>query len=151
MMAVATFEMYQWKQEDPADTLANFLTYNYSYLQLSYSERGFQDPTPQKSSPFVARGIINTLWFLSLALFLLSTLVSIVVRQWCDIPSLPEGRPTRYPARLPRFFQNKLRRWLPSMISFLPLSMQVALALLIVGLVLPLHPSNHCATYQLKS
>lgn len=91
----------------------------------------------------VSTVIINTLWFLALVLSLSAASVGISVKQWlsCYIP--PETITSHQRTRLWHHRQLGLRKWrVPAIVSVLPVLLQLALLLFLVGLVVLLWTLN---------
>ncbi|THG96074.1 hypothetical protein EW026_g5693 [Hermanssonia centrifuga] len=89
------------------------------------------DPAPTSN---VVR--VNTLWFLSLTLAVISTFFAIAVQQWLRHIPLPAYIPMREAVRLRQLRYSGMIKWqVPTIISMLPALVQIALVLFIVGLI----------------
>ncbi|KAF9258666.1 hypothetical protein L218DRAFT_1004715 [Marasmius fiardii PR-910] len=125
-----TVESCKWLQEDPPDTTVALIR------ELVQQGRG-ETPSPPK--PFVASFsvvLINTVWFLSLVLTLVDALFAILCKQW--IRELKRPATTTSPENalaLHWLRHESFKRWrVPSVISYLPILLEVALFLFFVGL-----------------
>ena len=80
---------------------------------------------------------VNVLWFLSLTLSLVSAFFAIAAQQWLRQLRIPPDMPVRRAVQLLAFRQDGLKTWqVPSIISLLPLLLQIAVGLFLVGLFL---------------
>lgn len=141
-----TVESYKWLQEDPAETSAAYLKQISSQLSsfvvssaLINSTTSF---TPVVQSPASRISVhINRLWFLSLTLSLVSAFFSLTVLQWLRQLSIPRYLSTRNAARLRQWRWDALLWYqVPSIITFLPLLIQIAVVLFMIGLGLLIGP-----------
>ena len=90
--------------------------------------------------------VINTLWFLALVLSLGAASVSISVKQWLSSYIPPETITSRQRTRLWHHRQRGLRKWrVSAIVSVLPILLQLALLLFLVGLVVLLWTLNMVA------
>lgn len=78
---------------------------------------------------------VNTLWFLSLALSLVAALFAIVVQQWLREYPVSGLKTVRECLRLRHFRYRNLNAWgVPHIVSVLPILLEAALILFLVGL-----------------
>ena len=83
---------------------------------------------------------VSTLWFLSLTLSLLAALYAIAVQQWLRQLKLSSGLRPRLAVELLQRRRRALREWhVPLIISWLPIFLQAAVVLFLVGLLFQLH------------
>lgn len=152
MVTVFTVESYTWLQQDPGDA-SNILLARIS-LQLSAFTPGskfFNSSSPPltfaevESSffPVSYAVFVDTLWVLSLTLSLLSALFAIAVQQWLRQLRLPTDISARKAIQLLEIRFDGLQTWqISSIISLLPLLLQIAVILFLVGLFLLLQALN---------
>lgn len=130
-------------QQDPAQTSANILAQ--ISLQLS-SPNTAPAPAPS-STPFEPDPndvAINMLWVLSLTLSLVAAFFAIAVQQWLRAFPLPRSLSVQDAVRLRHSRFSGLIRWqIPDVITLLPVLLQVAVVLFLVGLYLLLRNINH--------
>ncbi|TFY54432.1 hypothetical protein EVJ58_g8868 [Rhodofomes roseus] len=103
-------------------------------------------PTPVTASAIA----INALWFVALVFSITSASLGISVKQWLAhyIPSESDIGDARLRLHIWRLRSRGLARWhVPEIIGLLPLLLQVALALFLVGLVLFLWTLNGAIAY----
>ncbi|KAH9831819.1 uncharacterized protein C8Q71DRAFT_714794, partial [Rhodofomes roseus] len=107
-------------------------------------------PAPPPT-PVTALAIaINALWFVALVFSITSASLGISVKQWLAhyIPSESDIGDARLRLHIWRLRSRGLARWhVPEIIGLLPLLLQVALALFLVGLVLFLWTLNGAIAY----
>ncbi|KAI0778950.1 hypothetical protein BD413DRAFT_434543, partial [Trametes elegans] len=88
---------------------------------------------------------INALWFSSLVCSLASASVALMVKQWLHELSVGVSGTSRESARIRQYRVNSLRRWhVGGIVIVLPILLQTALVLFLVGLVIllwTLHPT----------
>ncbi|PSR79449.1 hypothetical protein PHLCEN_2v7036 [Hermanssonia centrifuga] len=146
-----TVESYQWLRDDPAATSVVLLA-QISDKMTSFSvAAGFinsTDPNPRPidtSSFLVPDAVrINMLWVLSLTFSLIAAFLALAVQQWLRHIPLPEDMTIRQSTRLRQFRQEGLGHWrVPMIVSFLPILVQVAVILFLIGLLYLLRPLNH--------
>ncbi|KAI0770758.1 hypothetical protein BC629DRAFT_1269774, partial [Irpex lacteus] len=90
---------------------------------------------PPSSGPTNVQILINTLWFLSLGLGLVTSLLAIVVLQWLREYRVPGYLTMRDRVRLRQLRYQGLIKWgVPQIVSILPVLLQVALILFLTGL-----------------
>ncbi|KAJ3532690.1 hypothetical protein NM688_g7387 [Phlebia brevispora] len=147
-----TVESYTWLQQDSGDATNMFLAYislqvspSPTYLPLINSSVPAL-PLQNVTSAFVPAAIavpINTLWVLSLTLSLMSAFFAIAVQQWLRHLRLPADIPVRRAVELLALRADGLKTWqVPSIISLLPLLLQIAVILFLVGLFILLQSLN---------
>lgn len=144
VVAGFTLESYSWLQQDNSDISVQLLAQISSQLGSFSVSDGFVNstivPAPFASfdSPFQPLEVdvrVNVLWFLSLAISLTTSLSAIMVQQWLQAYRLPTHVSTRERVRLRQYRYDALFKWnLHYIISLLPLCLQVALILFLVGL-----------------
>lgn len=135
---------YQLLQQDEGQTAVNLL--GLISRQLSSSAVGptfvnstvpgatDADISPEFTPPHLAVEV-NTLWFLSLALSLVAALFAIVVQQWLREYPVSGLRTVRECLRLRHFRYTNLNAWgVPHIVSVLPILVEAALVLFLVGL-----------------
>lgn len=98
------------------------------------------------SAPFEPDGQavqINILWIASLTLTLMASFFTIAAQQWLRCIPLPPHLTVREAIRLRQFRQDGLVRWkVPTIISLLPVVVQISVVLFLVGLLLLLDAIN---------
>lgn len=105
-------------------------------------------PTVESSFSPVSYAVpVNTLWLLSLTLSLISAFFAITVQQWLRQLRLPPEMPVRRAIQLLATRSDGLKTWqVPSIISLLPLLLQIAVILFLAGLFLLLQSLNTAIT-----
>ncbi|KAJ3557309.1 hypothetical protein NM688_g1543 [Phlebia brevispora] len=147
-----TVESYTWLQQDSGDATNTFLahislqissfTTTPSFVNSSAPALPFQNVTSAFTPPAIAVPV-NTLWVLSLTLSLLSAFFAIAVQQWLRQLRLPADIPARRAVELLALRADGLKTWqVPGIISFLPLLLQVAVVLFLIGLLILLRSLN---------
>ncbi|RXW17938.1 hypothetical protein EST38_g7924 [Candolleomyces aberdarensis] len=123
-------ELQKTLQKDPIEVILPLLLAKLGDVQLS------QAPNVSSSFPERANVRINTLWFLSLVLCLATVLVGTVSLQWLREYERPRGNVEPQTAfSLHRMQAESLNKWwVPQIFSMLPLLLQVALVLFLMGL-----------------
>lgn len=160
MITPFTVESYKWLQPDAegaSSTLLAHISLQLSKLTFTSVLAGATAPvvlnttTPALSLPDVHQSSslgssvipINILWFLSLALSLISAFFAITAQQWLRQLRLPPKMPVRRAVHLLAIRKDGLTTWqVPSIISLLPLLLQVAVVLFLSGLFLLLKSLN---------
>ncbi|KAI0825737.1 hypothetical protein BC629DRAFT_1268262, partial [Irpex lacteus] len=139
-------DSYKWLQpSDPTPSTQIQLLSQISTQLASFSlAPGFANSTSQPaplsqvdSAPEPSnRDIrINTLWFLSLGLSLISSLFAIMVQQWLREYRVPGYLTPRERVRLRQYRYEGLLDWkVPQIVSILPVLLQIALILFLSGL-----------------
>jgi hypothetical protein len=127
-------EVYKGLQEDPASTSVQVL------LRISMQLNGsfeYTAPFPPKYSPSTTMVTVNMFWFLSLILSLFAALLGILVKQWLHVYSKwPEREQHKDTVVLRCVYQESFLLWhVPEIIGLLPVLLQIALLLFVVGLV----------------
>ncbi|KAH9939057.1 uncharacterized protein BXZ73DRAFT_89140 [Epithele typhae] len=130
---VTTFnvEAYKLLQEDSEEASADLLR------QISMQLASGAQPKPSDVFQPEARSIrINILWFSSLVLSLISASVGILTKQWLREYISNSASSTRENARIRQIRHEGFVRWrIPLTIALLPVLLQVALALFLIGLL----------------
>ncbi|KAF7796840.1 hypothetical protein EIP86_008024 [Pleurotus ostreatoroseus] len=148
-----TIESYQWLVETPPDPSIALLTRISDQLSSFATPIGSvnstvasatADPPHNSSTSTIASPVsINTLWFLSLTLSLISAFYAIAVQQWLRQLTTPRHLLPRDAARLRQWRYDNLMSWqIPSIISVLPLLIQSAVILFLIGVLLLLDSLN---------
>ncbi|KAF9467419.1 hypothetical protein BDZ94DRAFT_1249333, partial [Collybia nuda] len=138
--AVTAFsiESYQWLSETPANALAR--------LQLRALLNATHDPMLEHWAPatfVVARSsiFINVLWFSSLTLALTTVVIGFLCKQWLYEYQRYENFTTKESLLVHGLRYRGLQAWrVPTIIGTLPILLQAALVLFLVGLLVLLAP-----------
>lgn len=141
---VTTFaaESYQLLQEDPADRSAELLERISLQLASFTLAPGFVNATQALTplpvfQPDPVNSAINALWFLSLTLSLLAAFFAIAAQQWLRSLPLPRHLSLTNTMRLRQARHEALIVCqIPQIISFLPVTLQLAVVMFLVGLYL---------------
>lgn len=148
-----TVESYKWLQEDPGDTSAKLLA-NISVQLSSFIvapgvvNSTFRVPslTDHINAPFTPDALsvtINTLWIASLSLSLIAAFYAIAVLQWLRCVPIPLIPTFKAAVRFRQSRHDSLDRWhVTTIVSLLPILMQVAVGLFFLGLFLLLQSLN---------
>ncbi|KAJ3553015.1 hypothetical protein NM688_g3845 [Phlebia brevispora] len=147
-----TVESYTWLQQDPGDVTNTFLAHISLQISSFNNTPSFINssapalPLRHVTSAFTPAAIavpVNTLWILSLMLSLLSAFFAIAVQQWLRRLRLPADIPVRRAVELLTLRADGLKTWqVPGIISLLPLLLQVAVILFLIGLLILLDSLN---------
>ncbi|KAH9915326.1 uncharacterized protein B0H18DRAFT_99050 [Fomitopsis serialis] len=87
---------------------------------------------------------VNTLWFFALVLSLAAASIGISVKQWLEHYVVPQSVVPRQRAQMWHSRRRGLLGWrVPEIITLIPLLLQIALALFLVGMELFLWTMNH--------
>ncbi|KAI0698597.1 hypothetical protein BC835DRAFT_1237417, partial [Cytidiella melzeri] len=142
-----TIESYAWlqQQSDPDVSVQVQLLAQISAQLASFSvSSGFVNSTTQpvplitvssSSGPTTTQIRINILWFLSLGIGLIASLLAIMVQSWLKEFRLPGHLATRERIMLRQYRYQGLLDWgVPQIVSILPVLVQVALVLFLAGL-----------------
>ena len=145
-----TIESYQWLQDDPVQTSVQLLSQISLQLSSFSNGQGFINSTASplpSAPPFKPEGsdlAINMMWFLSLTLSLLASFFTLAVQQWLRAYVLPKQLSVRDSVRLRQSRHDALLQWqVPNIIILLPVVLQVAVVLFLVGVLLLLQKLNH--------
>jgi hypothetical protein len=136
-------EVYKGLQDDPAESSAQLL------LRISIQLTNNTDhlsPLPTTApNPSATIVVVNMLWFSSLILGLFAALIGILVKQWLHVYSKwPEREQPKDTVILRYVYQEGFFRWyVPDIIGMLPVLLQIALLLFVVGLVAYMWTLNH--------
>ena len=94
------------------------------------------DPANENAPPPEFAVKVNTLWFLSLTLSIISAFFSIAVQQWLRHIRIPKHIPLRDAIRLRQLRHKGLMTWqVPVIITALPALVQISVVLFLVGLL----------------
>ncbi|KAF8756839.1 hypothetical protein RHS01_04098 [Rhizoctonia solani] len=128
-------------QPDPAMISATTLQEISQVLRIivsnNQSSASFSDlPPEEKFKPSAAAIWVNVLWFLSLALSVSVSLVTMLAKQWCySFMSGRAGQP-HVQARTRQRRLEELERWkMPEILAILPVFMHLSLFLFFTGLI----------------
>jgi hypothetical protein len=149
-------ESFTWLQPDSSDTTNQLLLQISSQLASFYISQGFVNATapmtlqPTAPIPFTPDSNdvkINMLWFLSLTFSLLAAFFAIAAQQWLRSLPLPRHLSVRSSVRLWHTRRNALMAWqVPNIIALLPVLLQVAAVMFLVGQYYLLKSVNHSIT-----
>ncbi|KAF9563022.1 hypothetical protein CPC08DRAFT_612719, partial [Agrocybe pediades] len=129
-------ESYKNLQPDPNDSVISLLSV-IAISGLSSSDTSSSPPiSPAPFAPAASYIRVNVLWFMSLVLSLTTVLVGIISLQWIrEHQSYPDLSPKEVYALLHMRTQS-LREWhVPSIFRTLPVLLQTALVLFLIGLI----------------
>jgi hypothetical protein len=128
-------EVYKGLQEDPAESSAQLL--RHISIQLANPTADTTSPPDTTPNPPATIVAVNMLWFSSLILGLFAALIGILVKQWLHVYSKwPEREQPKDTVILRYVYQEGFFRWhVPEIIGMLPVLLQIALLLFVVGLV----------------
>lgn len=145
-----TVESVDWLQEDPADTSAKILAQISAQLSSFAISQSFVNSTAVISSvsdasrPNQTYETINMLWILSLTLSLLAAFFAIAVQQWLRAFPLPQHLSIEDSLFLRQRRNKSLIVWqVPNIIALLPVMLQAAVVMFLVGLYLLLKIRSH--------
>ncbi len=152
MVTSCTIESYSWLQDDSTDLSLKVLTQISLQLSSLTINAGFINSTAPPvllsspgapSSPTSVALKVNTLWILSLTLSLIAAFYAITVQQWLRRAGLPQHLSVRDSVRLRQLRYDGFYSWRVSpIVSLLPILLQVAVILFLVGLLLLLYSVN---------
>ncbi|KAI0773248.1 hypothetical protein BD413DRAFT_540348 [Trametes elegans] len=130
-------ESYKLLQEDPDERTASLLARISAQLEANYTTKTDTLLIPASDLHVDARSVrINTLWFSSLVLSLVSASIGILTKQWLREYTRNAASSPRENARIRQLRQEGLTRWkIPLTIALLPFLLQVAMALFFAGLL----------------
>jgi len=129
-------ESYKWLRQDPTDVSVQLLSQIAGQLGGTPNQIAPQIRGPTNFRPNVWDVAINTLWFSSLVCSLVAALLCILAKQWIReyMRSIPI--PFREDISLRQFRYDGLKNWgVKGVITFLPILLEAALALFLIGLV----------------
>ncbi|KAJ3551237.1 hypothetical protein NM688_g4819 [Phlebia brevispora] len=151
-----TVQSYTWLQQDPGDATNTILAQISLQISSFATAPSFINssapalPLQNVTSAFTPAAVavpVNTLWVLSLTLSLLSAFFAIAVQQWLRQLRLPADIPACHAVELLALRVDGLKTWqVPGIISLLPLLLQVAVVLFLVGLFILLRSLNATVT-----
>ncbi|KAF9553579.1 hypothetical protein CPC08DRAFT_594837, partial [Agrocybe pediades] len=129
-------ESYKNLQPDPNDSIISLLSVIAISSQSSSNNSSSLPISQPPFTPAASSVRVNVLWFMSLVLSLTTVLVGIISLQWIrEHQSYPALSPKEVYALLHMRTQS-LRQWhVPSIFRTLPILLQIALALFLVGLI----------------
>lgn len=131
-------ESYQWLNETPANTLAR--------LQLRELLHVAQNPAINRLAPAdfeisSSSVAINILWFASLTLTLVAVIIGFLCKQWLHEYQRYDNYTTKDAVLIHGLRYRGLQAWrVPEIIAFLPILLQTALMLFLIGLLVLLVP-----------
>ncbi|GJE95062.1 hypothetical protein PsYK624_112410 [Phanerochaete sordida] len=148
-----TLESYSWLSPDSADTTNQLLLQISAQLAAFAVSPGYANSTapiatiPASFTPDHTDVLINMLWFLSLTFSLIAVFFAIAAQQWLRALPLPRHIPLNDSVRL---WQSRRTHFIgfqvPNIIIMLPVLLQVAVILFLVGLYYLLQSLNHPIT-----
>ncbi len=127
-------ETFQWLQEDPGDTTVALL--QKISQQLANPNETAADFDEEEFSPdrYVVR--VNIFWFLSLAFSLVAALMGILCKQWLYEFRRDAGLSNQNTLALRHMRMLSMEKWrVPSIVSSLPLLLQLGLIFFFIGLM----------------
>ncbi|KAI0339632.1 hypothetical protein BDW22DRAFT_1422182 [Trametopsis cervina] len=128
-------DSYKLLQQDSEQASASLLQIITNHL-LDGTAPEITSPSPAASEPSAFAIRINILWFMSLVFSLSSASVGILAKQWLREYVSSTATSPRQAARIRQFRYTGLIRWhVPEIIAFLPVMLQIALALFFAGLL----------------
>ncbi|GJE97375.1 hypothetical protein PsYK624_135910 [Phanerochaete sordida] len=156
VLTAYTIESYSWLREDPTATTNRILLLMSAQLASFSTSPGFVNSTAPSAAQVVNSFVfqpdrndvvINTLWFISLVFSLLASFFAIAAQQWIRALPLPEHLPIMHSIRLWERRHEQLIAWqLPNVIMILPVFLQIAVVMFIVGLYYLLRSLSHPVT-----
>ncbi|KAJ3537995.1 hypothetical protein NM688_g6582 [Phlebia brevispora] len=142
-----------WLQQDPGDATNIFLAhFSLQFSNLVVTSNNINSSTPalplqNVTSSFVSASYaepVNVLWVLSLTFSLIAAFFAITVQQWLRQLQIPTGVSLQQAASLISLRYDGLIMWqVPGIIALLPLLLQIAVVLFLVGLFLLFLALNH--------
>ncbi len=150
VIAIFTTQSFQSLEEDPSGTSTQLLAQISQQLSSFTAVGSFLNST----TPAISQGIlpftasiaavqINTLWVVSLALSLVAAIFAIAVKHWIRRVPVSQHMSERDCVRLRQFRYIGLNDWqVPTIIAFLPLLLQLAVILFLIGLIILLWSLN---------
>ena len=134
-------QSYTWLVENPADVTVKLLNEISTKLNGYTPTRRLEDPLSlatnvESFSAPLSAVIINSLWFVSLVAALSSAFIGILVKQWLREYMRPISTTPVDALSLRQLHYQALKDWgVVEIISFLPILLQLSLALFLVGLL----------------
>jgi hypothetical protein len=135
-------ESYTALQEDYTQTSADLLR----TISLQLANSSYPAANPRDNFVVQASDVlVNTFWFLSLILSLVTALLGILLKQWIrTYIKWIEVTPESDAVALRHYRHTYFQSWhMPLMLTMLPVLLQVALVLFLTGMVLFLQPVNN--------
>jgi hypothetical protein len=129
-------DSYKWLLPDPADATVQLLSQIAGQLGGAFNQTASHIRDPIVFRPSTRDVAINTLWFSSLVCSLVAALLCILAKQWIReyMRSVPIS--FREDISLRQFRYDGLKNWgVKGIIIFLPILLEAALALFLVGLI----------------
>ncbi|KAI0704403.1 hypothetical protein C8T65DRAFT_653887 [Cerioporus squamosus] len=112
-------------------------------MDLASLDASASSGQPSTSGPQFNAVLINTLWFCSLICSLAAASISLLVKQWLNQYTSGMAGVSPEIARLRQFRYDNLRKWrVAGIMMLLPILMQGALVLFLIGLIEFLRPLN---------
>ena len=153
MVTGFTVDSYKWLQADPNERAADILQQISNQLSYLVVDNGHITPTqptalvPDAFIPSQINVKINLLWFISLSLSLTSAFMALAVKQW--LRAIPHSRKLSTPQAV--IFRHaiymSLTSWqVANIINLLPVLLQIAVTLFLVGLYLLLQSLSRPVT-----
>ncbi|CAE6481044.1 unnamed protein product [Rhizoctonia solani] len=100
--------------------------------------------SPDEFQPSASAFIVNFVWFMSLCMSITVALLAGLVKQWCAMLKWDRTAPPCNQARIRQARLNKLKRWRTELvICALPVIMDAALCLFLLGLLVFLHELHY--------
>ena len=129
-------DSYKWLQPDPTEVSIQLLSRITEQLGGSSNQTAPQIRGPTDFRPSVWDVAVNTLWFSSLVCSLIAALLCILAKQWIREYARSIPISLREDISLRQFRYDGLKNWgVKGVIVFLPILLEAALALFLVGLV----------------
>ncbi|GJE95076.1 hypothetical protein PsYK624_112550 [Phanerochaete sordida] len=148
-----SLEAYSWLSPNPTDTTNQLLLQISAQLASFSMNPGFANSTapiaviPSSFTPDHTDVLINMLWFLSLTFSLIAVFFTIAAQQWIRALPIPRHIPLEDSVRL---WLNRRTNFIgfqvPNIIIMLPVLLQIAVILFLVGLYCLLQTLNHPIT-----
>ncbi|KAI0801384.1 hypothetical protein C8Q74DRAFT_1400704 [Fomes fomentarius] len=140
---VQSYQLLQPEPTDPTVTILNQISaqlnsfsLNPSFVNSTQPPLSAADLNPPFRAPWSAVWI-NSLWFSSLVCSLASASIALMVKQWLHELSIGVSGTSRESARIRQYRLNSLKRWhVGSIVIIIPVLLQLALFLFLVGLVI---------------
>lgn len=151
MLTSFIIEVYQGLKDDNAATSAMIL--RRISMQLEGPSASLVALPPAQAQVSATIIVVNILWFSSLILSLFAALFGILVKQWLHVYSQwSERAQPKNTLILRDFYQEGFLRWkVPQIIGALPVLLQAALLLFVVGLIAYLWTVNYAVAGVLSA
>ncbi|KAF9457585.1 hypothetical protein BDZ94DRAFT_1147558, partial [Collybia nuda] len=137
-----TVESYQWLDETPANMLARLqLRDRLLNLNATTSHDQLNNLAPTAFKVSASSVAINVLWFASLTLTLAVVVISFLCKQWIHEYQRYDNYTTKNVVLINGLRYRGLQAWrVPEIIATLPILLQAALMLFLIGLLVLLGP-----------